>query len=146
MKQLIVIDPLSPERVKLTLNIGEGGATIINLRRHMVPSFINRHIIGLVRRYVSHRLQLLLHFGAHATVKKLRALDRLKMKLNMSKQWTTLATARHIRAMRDDLLTIMPGKKSRYFDSNYTLLTDLFFWADTTIQQHQQHYAQSTKH
>lgn len=144
MKELITTQPLGGDRVRLTMQIGKGKVTTVNLKDSMLPSFIRNSIISRLGHYVNHRAQLLGNHGAYVTQRKLEALDRLKRKMYESKRWTTLATAKHIKAMREDLVTVMPGQSSRFYMSSLELLSDLIYWADLTINQHSKSYAHSS--
>jgi len=146
MKQIIKVEDIKADRVRLTMQIGKAKATVINLKRQMLPGFIRNSVISRLNHYVNHRAQLLCNHGAYVTVRKMEALDRLKQKLAMSNKWTTLATAKHIKAMREDLVTVMPGQSSRYYNSSRELLADLIYWADMVLTQHRQHYAASPEH
>lgn len=140
MKELISITPLSEDRVVLIMNLGTQKAKHINIRKKMLPAFIRNQIISRIERYVNNRLIVMRDYGGYTTQRKLDAATRLKRKLQTSNSWTILATAKHIRAMREDLVTIMPGLSSKNYNTYRELLADLVYWADTTINQHNTPY------
>lgn len=140
MKELISITPLSEDRVVLIMNLGTQKAKHINIRKKMLPAFIRNQIISRIERYVNNRLIVMRDYGGYTTQRKLDAASRLKRKLQTSNSWTILATAKHIRAMREDLVTIMPGLSSKNYNTYRELLADLVYWADKTINEHNQTY------
>lgn len=137
---MICVTELSQERVKLVMKIGKTKATTINLKKQMLPSFINNSIKSRLSYYVNHREQVLTKHGGFLTTEKAAALYRLKLLLGSQERWTLLATARQIVAYKQDLICIMPGSSSKYFTSNSALLTDLVYWAEQTVTEHEDYY------
>ena len=140
MSDLISVTPLTAERVRLVMKFGLGKVTTINLKKQMLPSFINNSIKSRLSYYVNHREQVLTKYGGHMTTAKAAALYKLKLMLSTQERWTMLATARQIMAYKPELISIMPGASSKFFTSNSALLHDLVYWAETTVIEHEAHY------
>lgn len=136
MKELITIKPLKDDRVMLTMNFGKQKDKAINIRKKMLPAFVRNQIISRIERYVNQRIVIMRDYNGYVTVRKLDAAMRLRNKLETSNSWTTLALAKHIRAMREDLVTIMPGMSSKYYEGSRELLADLVMWADYIINDY----------
>lgn len=137
---MISITELSSERVKLVMKIGKSRATTINLKKQMLPSFINNSIKSRLAYYVNHREQVLCKHGGYLTSEKAAALYKLKLMLGSQERWTLLATARQIMAYKQELICIMPGTSSKFFTSNSALLQDLVYWAEQTVFEHEDYY------
>lgn len=141
MSDLVRVTPLTEGRVILEMAFTGSKSKQINIPEGWLPNFVRNSILSNIERYVNHRYQILKHHGGYITQRKMESITKLRLRLGQGRNWTQLALAKHILSMREDLIAIMPGFESKFYQKDSQLLADLHKWATDTINEHHTYYA-----
>lgn len=133
--QVDIQPSLRPDRCHVVLKVdGRPKVVLKDLHKATADVRIMRQLVGMLRKYVNHRQRIMLKHGGYCTSQKLNAVNKCLNRLDLSAAWTPKAFRKFLQLMEDDLISILPSYKSKFFHNDSQFVFDLLTWAKPTIQ------------
>lgn len=109
--------------------------TKINIQQPFPISQMGKtHIRCLVKNFVTHRENMYKNFGAHFTDKHLKSVEKIKRYMGHYEKSDTRGHYNLIVTLEQDLLTLLPGKTSRFHKGWSSKITDLISFCTSQVK------------
>ncbi|MDX5326075.1 MAG: hypothetical protein LPK80_07415 [Bacteroidota bacterium] len=129
MNTLVTVLKANPGHVDVRLELGGNRIIARNLPCSMLPRFTIRFVKQRLLRLVNHRERIMNQHGGRNTVRKAEACSKVRQRLSMSEKWSIEVLARQVIHMEEDLLQLIPGTSSKFYQTHSQLVFDLIHWA-----------------
>lgn len=145
MNKVVTITPLPGSKCDVVISIGNQQTRLPGLPVNKAELQIRLSIIGRINRYIKHRQTIMTKYGGYVDMRRSKSLQSLMTRMGTSDRWTTLNTARQIKLMKEDMIAIMPGLASRFYEDCSEMIRDLQAWANDYEIQHMAHYGSNQR-
>lgn len=93
-----------------------------------------KEMLLTITRYVNHREKLMTSFGAFKSSAKMESISKIRRQVSFYADADTPVIKRLVLLLEPDLVNIMPGKQSRFYQSSKARLDNLFDLCKTNDQ------------
>lgn len=133
MEPWIVIKETGKGRSVVSIEMGKL-TEVRNLPNYHAQAFARLTVLSAIRRFINHRQEVLRNYGGFLTPDKVASLNRLEYAWSgdTASGWHLAKIAAVVKRYQEDFYTVMPGRSSRFYQSNFRFLSDLLGWAEYT--------------
>jgi len=140
MSKYVIEQKLPSGHFAVQVRLGGKTSPVKNLPENLVSRFVRDTIISRLQAYINHRKEIMQYHGGYVDMRRNQALTRLMLRIGSADKWTTTSLAKHIKLMKEDMIAVMPGLSSKYYEYHSELIRDLNNWANEYELNYMQHY------